>query len=157
MTLCQTFVFLLPIVAGWAGWGSWRNISFTASRTGEEMLSSCWISISRKSPLLWERDLGQHLPGCNSLLNYNIPPPSSLLSSLATSQPICCYHHTISSPPMLRGRLYVSLYWARRLKADDYVNVIDIFPSLYLAIVFILKIKSNQTWQDKIYIPSVSL
>ena len=121
-----------------------RNICPPASRAGEEMLSSCWISISRKSPLLWERDLGQHLPSCNSLLNYNIPPLSLLIwelsGNLATNL-LLCSHHTISSPPMLRaGRLYVALYWAGRLKADDYVNVIDIFPSLYLASVFILKL-----------------
>ena len=110
-----------------------------------------------ESPLYCEWDLGQHLAGCNSLLNYNIPPHSSVLSSHQPSN-----QSVVIITPFLLLRcwgegfmlVYIELgVW----RLTTMLTLSTFSPSLYLALVFILKIKSNQTWQDKIYIPSVSL
>ena len=99
-----------------------------------QMLSSCWISICRNSPLVWVR-LGPTLH-CPLILYWMSRFHFSLTS-------IKQFNFQDSLSAVLKG-----LYWAGRLKADDYVNVIDIFPSLPIFCIYTTN-KILQT-EDKI-------
>ena len=114
-----------------------------------QMLSSCWISICRNSPLVWER-LGTTLC-CPLILYWMSKFHLRLISSNSISKiGLAWYKHYFF--PLCSSEGFMLVYIEPGVWRLTTMLTLSTFPPRYLFSVFIPPTKSCKLWQDKIYI-----